>query len=124
MLLTDDATRAFQQADITSVSHRKSRSVKGPVLIGLALGGAVGTLLGAAFEPDSEMGNDAEIGAVFVGAAVGAGIGAGLGWAIGAVKPGKKVIVYRAPESASGRRLSIAPVVAPHTKGLAVTYSF
>jgi hypothetical protein len=37
--------------------------------------------------------------------------------------PGKKLVAYRAPSSVQAR-LSLAPVITPRTKGVAVAFSF
>ena len=54
------------------------------------------------------------------------GIFAAVGLAVDALIPGKKVVVYRAPSAApaGGARLSIAPMVTPRAKGVAVSFAF
>jgi len=56
----------------------------------------------------------------------GAALGAGLGTLVGYLFPGKQQVVYRAPEPAGAghARLSIAPVVTPRAKGVAVSFAF
>jgi hypothetical protein len=50
-------------------------------------------------------------------------IGAGVGALIGAFMPRSRD-VYRAPAGGPAARLSIAPVITPRTKGVALSYSF
>ena len=63
-----------------------------------------------------------EIGALEPGMGAGALIGVG----IDAMIPGKQVVVYRAPGSngASHARLSMAPVITPRARGVAVAFAF
>ena len=52
------------------------------------------------------------------------GVGAGLGALVGALLPGKKLDVYRAPGTASSPRLSLAAVYTPHTRGARLSFAF
>ena len=65
-------------------------------------------------------------GAILVGAGFFGGIGAGTGVVIGALIPGKTLAVYRAPGAAgaSSARFSLAPVITPARKGVAVSVRF
>jgi hypothetical protein len=58
-------------------------------------------------------------------AGLGALVGWGIGWGIDAARDGKRE-VYRAPGSAGSpqSRLSIAPVITPRAKGVAVSFAF
>ena len=53
-----------------------------------------------------------------------AGVGTGIGVGVDALIPGRKQVVYRAPGASGSARLSLAPVITPRTKGVAVAYSF
>ena len=96
----------------------QSDSLKNGALIGLAAGAVAGALFMVAV-------CEGESGCAAGGAVLGAGAGAGVGVGIDAARGGKKVLVYRAPGASGSARLSLAPVlITPHTKGLAVAYSF
>ncbi len=59
-----------------------------------------------------------------VSAAIGLGVGAGVGAGIGAARPPRWNEVYRAPGASGSAHLSIAPVIAPRTKGVPLSFSF
>jgi hypothetical protein len=54
------------------------------------------------------------------------GIGVGVGAGVDAVIPGRRQVVYRASGTAGAAlaRLSVAPVITPRTKGVAVSFAF
>jgi hypothetical protein len=112
--------RTFGSPDVTTIKVRLPDSLRNGALIGLGVGGGL-TLVGclASIEGDDQAW--CPLAAAFY-----AGLGAGLGVGIDALIPRKKVVAYRAPGSAgpSRARLSIAPVVTPRAKGLAVAFSF
>jgi hypothetical protein len=54
---------------------------------------------------------------------LGAAAGAGIGAAIDAATKGK-LVIYKAPGSLSGARLSVAPVLTARQKGVAMSFSF
>ena len=72
------------------------------------------------------MGTDDASGDEEVWAYIGlyAGAGAGIGALVDALIPGPKRLVYRAPGGSGSARLSLAPVITPRTKGVAVSVSF
>jgi hypothetical protein len=112
--------RTFGAPDVATIAVRRNDSLGNGALIGLAVGG-LGT--GVACLTTAE-GQDQEW-CVLVAAVYG-GLGSAIGVGIDAMIPGKKLVAYRAPGSA-GRpqaRLSIAPVITPRAKGVAVAFSF
>jgi len=88
-------------------------------------GGLLGAAAGSFDTSDPHPVAVAAAGAVLLGA-----LGAGLGAGVGALLPGRKQVVYRAPgaggatHDGTGARLSIAPVMTPRAKGVAVRVSF
>ena len=106
----------FTASDVRTVYHRPDDSLRTGALVGLGVGAGFAVVLGALLE-------DAEFMAV--GALIYGGIGAGIGAGIDALIPWPKRLVYAAaPGSGSGARLSVAPVVTPRTKGVALSVSF
>ena len=118
--LKGDGPRTFVAGDVRLISERRRDSLANGALIGLAVGG-VGTGLACLASTEGP-----DQGWCLLAALVYGGIGAGIGVGIDALIPGKKLVAYRAPGSAgsSQARLSIAPVVTPRAKGVAVSFAF
>jgi hypothetical protein len=118
--LKGDGPTTFVAGDVRLISERRRDSLANGALIGLAVGG-VGTGLACLASADGQ-----DEGWCGLAALVYGGIGAGIGVGIDALIPGKKLVAYRAPGSAGSpqSRLSIAPVVAPRAKGVAVSLAF
>jgi hypothetical protein len=112
--------RTFRAPDVTAITVRRSDSLGNGALIGLAVGG-LGT--GLACLATAE-GQDKEW-CVLVAAVYG-GIGSAIGVGIDALIPGKKLVAYRAPAGGGPpqARLSIAPVITPRAKGVALSFAF
>jgi hypothetical protein len=55
-------------------------------------------------------------------------VGAGVGLAVGSIfasdAVGPKRVIYRAPGGQPSARLTLAPVITPRTKGVAVSFAF
>ena len=87
-------------------------------LYGLALGFAAGAVVGAVSssgcESDCISNEWLAVGGIF------GGIGAGTGAIIGAFVAGPEMLIYRALGASGSARLSLAPVITPRTKGVAV----
>ena len=115
--------RTFGAPDVRAIDVRRADSLENGAFIGMGVGG--GLALTACLIAGSGA-DDGEAGWCAVAVAFYAGAGAGLGVVIDAMIPGKKLVAYRAPGSAvpSRARLSIAPVVTPRAKGLALAFSF
>lgn len=99
---------------------------KDPLWNGALWGALAGAVTGAAsclLNP--ECSGDEGAAAVSVGlAGVGAAAGAGIGAGVDAAIRGPKLLVYAAPAARGGSRLSVAPLVTPRMKGVAVSFSF
>jgi hypothetical protein len=100
------------QANNVRAVQRRTKSLGKAALWGALVGGVLGAVTGAG--PDDRL----ALGAI--GAAVGAGVGAAVR---AALPPGRKE-VYRAPGASGSAHLSVAPVITPRTKGVAVAFSF
>jgi hypothetical protein len=107
----------LQAARVGTIRVQQSDSLKNGALIGLAAGAVAGALVMVAV-------CEGEAGCAPGGALLGAGAGAGIGVGIDAARGGKKVLAYRAPGASGSARLSLAPLITPHTKGVALSYSF
>ena len=115
--------RTFSAGEVSMIRLRQGDSLGNGALIGLAVGGG----LTLAFCLPNTNGDDK--GYCYLGALFYAGVGAGIGVGIDALIPGKKLVAYRAPGTPSSSesrhaRVSIAPVVTPRAKGVAVSFAF
>ena len=112
--------RSFGAPDVATITVRRADSLRNGALIGLGIGSGL-VLVGCLANAES-----GDAGWCVLGAAIYGGIGAGIGVGIDALIPGKKLVAYRAPGSPgpAPARLSIAPVVTPRAKGVAVSYAF
>ena len=120
--LTLDAggSKTFSAGDVRLVMERRHDSLANGALIGLGVGGLGTGLACLATMEGSDRDWCLPVAVVY------GGIGAAIGLGIDAMIPGKKLVVYRAPGStgSSQARLSVAPVVSPRAKGVAVSFSF
>ena len=107
----------LQAARVGTIRVQQSDSLKNGALIGLTVGAVAGALVSVAI-------CEGETGCAPGGALFWGGAGMGIGVGIDAAWKGKKVLAYRAPGASGSARLSIAPVITPRTKGVAVSYSF
>jgi len=121
LVMDSGGTRTLHATDVRLIQERRRDSLKNGTLIGLGVGAGFGAIACAGFAEGSQ---DAGWCALAIGAY--GGIGAGIGIGIDALIPGKKLVAYRAPGSAgdAAARLSLAPVITPRTKGVALSYSF
>jgi|APFre7841882724_1041349.scaffolds.fasta_scaffold109191_1 hypothetical protein len=117
LLDAGSAPQDLQAARVRTIRIQQSDSLTNGTLIGLAVGAVAGALV---MVPEYEGDNGPVIAVVWLGALSGAGVGA----LIDAARGGKKVLTYQAPGALSSSRLSIAPVITPRTKGVAVAFSF
>ena len=122
LTLDGEGGRSYQAGDVRLVVEYRGRNTAKGALWGLVAGAAGGALLGASSGIEEDYGTQG--GWALAGAGIFGGIGAGVGAAIGAMstKPGR--VVYRAPGSAGHARLSVAPVITPRAKGVAVAFAF
>jgi hypothetical protein len=105
--------QGLEAARVSTIRVQQPDSLKNGALIGLVAGAVAGPLVAAAM-------CEGEAGCVLLFG----GAGVGIGVAIDAARGGKKVLAYRAPGASGSARLSIAPVITPRTKGVALSYSF
>ena len=109
----------FRAGDALTIDERRPDPLKNGTLIGLVVGLGAGLALVAGICANGDC-QGSPVGASLFYAGIGAGIGAGVDAAI----PGRRQIVYRAGMVTPSARLSLAPVITPRTKAVAVTYSF
>ena len=107
------------------ITARHGRPIGKGALWGLAAGAVFGAVAAVAGDGcESDCGSDA--GWMLVGAGLFGAIGAGAGAVVGALIPGKSLVVFRAPGAAgqAQARVSVAPVITPRVKGVAVSFAF
>ena len=112
----------IQASTVRLITERKSGPIGRGALYGLLAGAAGGAILGASAAGGSGGECNDNCGAILAG--VFGGLGAGVGAIIGAVIPGQTLVVYRAPGAPLSTRVSLAPVITPRTKGVAVSFAF
>ena len=120
LTLKADGAKTYTSGDVNLIRERQHDSLANGTLIGLGVGGlGVGLACLASVDGD-------EKGWCLAAALVYGGVGAAVGLGIDAMIPGKKLVAYRAPRTpgSSQSRLSIAPVITPRAKGMAVAFSF
>ena len=134
-----DGLKTFQAADVRQLVERGTRSTTKCLLWGLAGGTAAGIV--AAFATRGPMSTTWCVGIapegvpcsptrtglgdeayLLIPAGAGVGLAAGAGFASDAVGP--KHVIYRAPGAPPGARVSVAPVVTPRHRGVAVSFTF
>jgi hypothetical protein len=113
----------FQAARVAAIQLQPKDSLRNGVLWG-ALAGFVGGALSCLLNPqcggDDEIAAAVSLGLAGVGAAAGAGIGAGVDAAI----KGPRLVIYRGAGTQSAARFSLAPLITPRHKGVAVAFTF
>ena len=119
----------FAAGDVGLVESRKRNSLKTGALFGLAVGGGLAVIdcidvyANPEDYPDTQPGSRCAA-SLAVASGVGALVGAGLARLI----PGKRQLVYGSPayadRNAASPRVSIAPMITPRAKGLALSFSF
>jgi hypothetical protein len=122
LTLDHDGPETIQADAVRLITERRSGPVGRGALYGLIAGAAGGAILGAsaAGGPGGECNRNCSP----ILAGVFGGLGAGAGAVIGAVIPGKTLVVYRAPGAPPSTLLTLAPVITPRTKGMAVSFAF
>ena len=121
--LTLDSGGKIQLAvsDVQLVQERAPDSLKNGALIGLASGlGFAGLAAVGCASTDCGVSAGTVVGVMaFYG-----GIGAAIGTGIDALIPGKKRVVYRAPDGRPATRVMLTPVVTPRMKGIRLSFAF
>ena len=122
--------RTYIGSDVRQVTVRRGDSLANGATIGMAIGALAGLGAGiaacAAYPKDDPLRGDACLMSIGLLWMPGMGAGALAGVGIDAMTPGTQLVVYRAPGSngASHARLSMAPVITPRARGVAVAFAF
>jgi hypothetical protein len=111
-----DSAGTFAAERVREIQRRRDDSVWTGGLIGLGAGAVYGYV---AFGKDC--GGDAECR--FYEGGYGA-LGMCIGLIVDALIPGRKVVAYRVAGSSPSAHLSVAPLITPRAKGLAVSFAF
>lgn len=125
LVLKASGLETFAAPDIRRVRARARDSLKNGTLIGLGIGGGMGTAwcIGAIADDSGDVDARVECAEGFI---VFPGLGALIGLAVDAVIPGKVRAVYQAPlsQEASPARLMVVPLFSSRVKGLAASFAF
>jgi hypothetical protein len=125
LVLKANGSETFAAADVRRVRTRDRDSIKNGALIGLGIGGAMGTAwcIGAVADDSGDLDARVECAEGFT---VFPALATLLGLAVDRVIPGKLRLVYQQPLShdASRASLSVAPFISARAKGLAVWFAF
>jgi hypothetical protein len=138
--LTLDAggAKTFAAGDVRILKERGHRSVRKWLLWGMVAGTAAGVPWAVEVRGEKMTGcwpglpPDAVCGTWYTGVgeqaygliAAGAGIGAAAGAIAGALLPGRARVIYRAPGTRPPARVSVAPVLTPRQRSVAVSVAF
>lgn len=110
--------RTFAAGDVRTVQLKRHENLKGGTLVGLFIGLGFGIAATSA-------GGCEDGGACLAGVALFAGMGAGIGCGIDAMIPeNRRDVVFSAQPQRPGARVSVAPVLTPRTRGIAVSFAF
>ena len=125
LVLKANGLETFAAADVRRVRARDRDSLKNGTLIGLGVGGALGTAwcIGAIADDSGEIDAGVECAEGFT---VFPGLGALIGLAVDALIPGKMRVVYQAslPREAARASLMVVPLFSSTVKGLAAVFVF
>jgi hypothetical protein len=122
--LTLDRDRMFAAPYVSAIHVRqRSHAVRNGALIGVAAGVGLAAAYGHAYCPSHDC--EAEAPSLLgLAEILIAGSSAAIGAGVGHLLPGAKQIVYRAPGVSRSGRLSLAPLLTPRTRGVALSLSF
>jgi hypothetical protein len=125
LVLRADGLETFAAPDVRRVRARERDSLKNGTLIGLAIGGGMGTAwcIGAIADDSGDIDARVECAEGFT---VFPGLGALIGLVVDAVVPGNVRVVYQAspPRDAAGASLMVTPMRSSRMRGLAVSFAF
>jgi hypothetical protein len=124
LILKANGSERFAAAAIRRVRVRDRDSIKNGTLIGLGIGGAMGTAwcIGAVADDSGDIDARVECAEGFT---VFPGLGALIGLAVDAMIPGAMRVIYQATGSRDAARAGlIVPLVSARAKGLAVVFVF
>jgi hypothetical protein len=115
----------FAAPDVRRVRARDRDSLRNGTLVGLVIGGGMGTAwcIGAIADDSGDINAGVECAEGFT---VFPGIGALIGLTIDAAIPGRMRVVYQAspPRGASRASVTVVPLFSSRTKGLTVVFAF
>jgi len=119
----------FAARDVGLIEWQKRISLKAGALFGLAVGGGIGAIdCGDRYANPEDYPGTQPGSACAASLAIGAGVGAHVGTGLARFIPGSRRFVYGSPaygdRTAASPRLSIAPIITPRTKGVAVAFAF
>jgi hypothetical protein len=121
-LEAEGAGRDYPASRVQAIRIRRRDSIRDGVIIGAAAGFAGGA---ASCLANPECSGDEAAAGVTIGLAiVGAAAGVAIGAAIDAAVKGPTLVVYQRPGAGAQARFSITPLIAPHAKGVAVSFAF
>jgi len=122
LALDRDDGRTYAAEQIRRVRVFRRDSLKN----GVIAGGIVGAVLGVGLANFGGGDSGYDLGAAAGGGLLGGALGVVIGTGFDALVRGKKVVVYRSPDTGRGRsaRLSFAPIVTPRAKGVVVSVAF
>jgi hypothetical protein len=125
LVLKANGLETYPASDVRRVRTRDRDSLKNGVLIGLGVGGGMGTAwcIGAIADDSGDIDERVECAE---GLTVFPGLGALIGLAVDAVIPGTMRVIYQASPSqeAPRARLMVAPLASSRVKGLTVSLAF
>jgi hypothetical protein len=125
LVLKATGVDTFAASDIRRVRARDRDSLKNGTLIGLGVGGAMGTAwcIGAIADDSGDIDARVECAEGFT---VFPGLGALIGLAVDAVIPGKMRVVYQASPRQEGSRghLMVVPIFSSRARGLTMSLAF
>ena len=112
LVVATNRSEPFAAADVRRLRARDRDSIKNGALIGLGIGGAVGTAwcIGAIADDSGDIDANVECAEGFI---VYPGLGTLLGLAVDAAIPGKMRVIYQ-----------VTPFISARAKGLAVLFAF
>jgi hypothetical protein len=125
LVLRTNGLEMFAAPDVRRIRARDRDSLSNGTLLGLVIGGGLGTAwcIGAIADDSGELDAAVECAEGFT---VFPGLGALVGLAVDAAIPGKVRVVYEAPprQGVSRARVTVVPVLARRTKGMALSFAF
>jgi len=120
LVLDSSPGRVWKASEVRLIRYQRPDSKKNGIFIGMGAGFLGGWAFGKAW---LEAQGSAD-GEEFAFAAIFAAVGAGAGAIIDAQIKAPIAVLYRAPGAGSAARLSVAPLITPRHKGIAVTFTF
>ena len=120
MGIDGDGARTLRADDVRLVQTRRPDGLVNGTLIGFAVGAVGLEAANLALTSQGDCPGGCQAAIVLFGGAIGAGVGA----IVDALIPGKKQVVYRSAGASGSTHLSLAPVITPRTRGVALSYSF